>query len=78
MEKVFEACGLVPTVIVRKRRTSYRLGECMVELDELAGIGCFVEVEGPDEPTIFAVCQRLGLAGEPVSESYLAMVLRRG
>ncbi len=78
MEKVFEACGLVPTVIVRKRRTSYRLGECMVELDELAGIGCFVEVEGPDEPTVFAVSRQLDLAGEPVSESYLAMVLRRG
>jgi len=78
LEKVFEACGLVGTVVVRKVRTSYRLGECMVELDELADIGCFVEVEGPDEPAIFAVCQRLGLAGEPVSESYLAMVLRRG
>ena len=77
MEKVFEACGLVPTVVVRKRRTSYRLGQCMVELDELADIGCFVEVEGPDEPAVFAVCRRLGLGGEPVSESYLAMVLRR-
>jgi adenylate cyclase class IV len=50
----------------------------MVELDELAGIGCFVEVEGPDEPAIFAVSRALGLAGEPVSESYLAMVLRHG
>jgi adenylate cyclase class 2 len=78
MEKVFEACGLVPTVVVRKRRTSYRLGGCMVELDELADIGCFVEVEGPDEPTVFKVARRLGLAGEPVGESYLAMVLRRG
>ena len=78
MEKVFEACGLVATVVVRKRRTSYRLGGCMVELDELADIGCFVEVEGPDEPTVFEVARRLGLAGEPVSESYLAMVLRRG
>ena len=78
LEKVFEACGLVETVVVRKRRTSYRLGGCMVELDELADIGCFVEVEGPDEPTVFKVARRLGLAGEPVSESYLAMVLRRG
>ena len=76
LEKVFEACGLVPTVIVRKRRTSYRLGQCMVVLDELADIGRFVEVEGPDEPTVFAVSRRLGLTGEPVSESYLAMVLR--
>jgi adenylate cyclase class 2 len=78
LEKIFEACGLVETVVVRKRRTSYRLGGCMVELDELADIGCFVEVEGPDEPTVFEVARRLGLAGEPVGESYLAMVLKRG
>jgi adenylate cyclase class 2 len=78
LERVFEACGLVETVVVRKRRTSYRLGDCMVELDELADIGCFVEVEGPDEPTVFEVARRLGLPGEPISESYLAMVLRRG
>lgn len=78
MEKIFEACGLKPTAIVCKKRTSYRLDNCQVELDELPDIGCFVEVEGPDEKTIFALCERLGLTGEPVRESYLAMVLRRG
>ena len=50
---------------------------CLVELDELPDIGAFVEVEGPDEKTVFAVSESLGLAGEPISESYLAMVLRR-
>ncbi len=76
LEKIFDACGLEPTIIVRKKRTSYRLDNCQIELDELPGVGCFVEVEGPDEKTIFALCERLGLTGEPVSESYLAMVLR--
>ncbi len=75
MEKIFAACGLEPTAIVRKNRTSYLLGDCQVELDELPDIGCFVEVEGPDEKTVFAVSERLGLTGQPVSESYLAMVL---
>ena len=78
LEKIFDACGLTPTAVVRKKRTSYRLDDCQVELDELPDIGYFVEVEGPDEETIFALCERLGLTGEPVSESYLAMVLRRG
>ena len=78
LEKVFAACGMEPTVVVRKKRTSYRLGGCMVELDELAGIGRFVEIEGPDEREVFELARRLGLGGEPVSESYLAMVLRAG
>ena len=78
LEKIFDACGLAPTAVVRKKRTSYRLDDCQVELDELPDIGCFVEVEGPDEEAIFALCERLGLTGEPVSESYLAMALRRG
>ncbi len=75
MEKIFAACGLEPTAVVCKKRTSYRLQDCQVELDELPDIGCFVEVEGPDEKTVFAVSERLGLTGEPVGESYLAMVL---
>jgi len=78
MEKIFDACGITPTAIVSKKRTSYRLDDCQVELDELPDIGCFVEVEGPDEQAVFAVSARLGLTGEPTHESYLAMVLRRG
>jgi len=71
---IFSACGLRPMLTVQKRRTSFRLGGCAVELDELPALGCFVEIEGPDEQAIAAVRQRLGLAGEPITRSYVAMV----
>jgi len=77
LAKVFEACGLEPFAVVRKVRASYRLGECMVELDELEGIGKFVEIEGPSEAAVFELGEKLGLTGEPIQQSYLAMVIRK-
>lgn len=74
--KIFEACGLAPFAVVRKTRESYRLGGCMVELDELAGIGFFAEIEGPSEQAVFELAALLGIEGEPIGESYLAMVMR--
>lgn len=74
---IFGACGLEPFAVVRKTRTSFLLDPCMVELDELEGVGPFVEIEGPSEEAVFHVSRRLGLGGEPIHESYLAMVLKR-
>jgi adenylate cyclase class IV len=45
-----------------------------VELDELPHLGCFVEIEGPDEQSVLAVRDRLGLAGPGITKSYLAML----
>jgi predicted adenylyl cyclase CyaB len=80
LAEVFEALGYRPTIIVRKRRRSYRLGRCQVELDQLRRLGRFVEVEGPDEKTVSALCRRLGLTGPFITASYAAMVaqLRSG
>ncbi len=73
LAKIFAACGLEPTLVLQKRRASYRLGDCLVELDELPVLGRFVEIEGPDEPAVQAVRDRLGLAREPVGEPYAAL-----
>ena len=72
--EIFQACGLRAMLTIQKRRRSYRLGGCMVELDELPAIGCFVEIEGPDAEAVGAVRQRLGLAGEPITRSYVALI----
>jgi adenylate cyclase class 2 len=73
--EILRAVGLGETVTVRKKRTTYRLGECLVELDELPDAGRFVEVEAPDEPTLHAVCESLGLTGEPITDHYVNLVL---
>ena len=74
LERIFEACGLQPVLTIQKKRAGYRLGECVVELDELPRIGRFVEIEGPDEQAIWAARDRLRLAGEPITDSYVALV----
>ena len=81
VEEIFEAVGLAPTMTVQKRRASYRLGRCLVELDELPLIGCFVEIEAPSEKAILAVSRQLHLAGPPITDHYVNLVLaarRRG
>ncbi|MCH7813995.1 MAG: class IV adenylate cyclase, partial [Planctomycetes bacterium] len=41
--------GFVEVMVYAKRRDSYRLGNCRVELDEVPLLGCFVEIEGAAE-----------------------------
>jgi predicted adenylyl cyclase CyaB len=73
MAEVLEVCGLAVSMTIQKRRSSYRLDSCMVELDVLPFIGRFVEIEGPDEQTISATCRTLGLEGRTIHESYLRL-----
>ena len=73
--ELLEAVGLEQTLVIQKRRQSYRLGRCLVELDELPLIGTFVEIEGPSESAIATIASRLGLQGEPVADHYVALLL---
>ncbi|MFQ5494473.1 MAG: class IV adenylate cyclase [Phycisphaerae bacterium] len=59
-----------------KRRESWRLNDCRVELDEPPYLGLFVEIEGPDEPAIASVRRQLGLSDAThVPESYVALLV---
>jgi predicted adenylyl cyclase CyaB len=71
MVEVLEACGMVQSMVIQKRRSSYRLARCLVELDALPFIGRFVEIEGPDEEAIDALTHRLELQGRTIHDSYL-------
>jgi adenylate cyclase, class 2 len=72
MVEVFAACGLNEMLAIQKKRTGFRVGRCMVELDELPLLGCFVEIEGPDEHAVQAVREKLDLTeAEPLKEHYI-------
>ena len=76
-EKIFESLGYHKAVEVEKKRSIWLLDGCEVCLDELPRLGCFVEVEGPDEATITGVLAKLGLENQPhITESYAAMIAR--
>ena len=59
-----------------KRRQSWELGGCKVELDELPHLGCFVEIEGTSEKAIQKVQDALGLAQNPiVKTAYVGLMM---
>ncbi|MEW6581081.1 MAG: class IV adenylate cyclase [Chloroflexota bacterium] len=72
MDGILRALGYVPFMIYEKYRTTYRLGEAEVVLDEMP-FGPFCEIEGP-LPAIEAALDALGLAEYPrIGTSYLGM-----
>ena len=71
---ILAACGMKLTMKVQKRRSSYKLGRCMVELDELPVIGRFVEIEAAGEKLINAACRKLNLTAEPIADHYINLL----
>lgn len=85
MVHLLEALGYKAWITFQKRRESWVLpdapgpcpqaGECRIELDELPRLGCFVEVEGPNESVIRSVVQLIGLdPARSILRGYPAMI----
>jgi len=73
--QLFEALGYRESISFQKRRHSWKLADCKVELDEIPHLGHFVEIEGPSQEQVLSLRQTLGLAGEPmISKSYMALL----
>jgi len=73
--RLFDRLGYRPGISFEKRRQSWELDGCHVELDELPQLGKFVEIEGPNEGVILRVRDKLGLTQQPLEQkSYIAMV----
>ena len=70
------ATGFVEILVYQKRRETWLLAPCRIELDDVPELGCFVEIEGPDRHAVADVQQRLALdAALPVTPTYAAMML---
>ncbi|MHC1626930.1 MAG: class IV adenylate cyclase [Methanoculleaceae archaeon] len=75
--------GFVPAAEVRKVRDTYRIGEATVTLDQVEGLGEYVEIEviSDDTETASKIIERLrmelGIGGESIHESYLELIQRR-
>ena len=70
------AMGFERILCYQKRRESWTLDNCRIELDQLPRLGLFVEVEGPDDDAIRSVAAAIGLGDAPhVRESYVRMLM---
>jgi adenylate cyclase class 2 len=77
VRKLFENLGYQLTLSFEKRRESWRLGGCEVDLDELPYLGNYVEIEGPGEKDVESVRRSLGLEDLPVIKTgYISMLAR--
>lgn len=74
LAEILTSWGLRHVLMVQKRRASYRLGACRVELDLLPMIGSFVEVEGPGTRQIVRLCRKLSLPGGHSKTHYVRLL----
>jgi adenylate cyclase class 2 len=73
--RLFERLGLGVTLSFEKRRETWELGACKVELDEVPHLGPFVEIEGPGEAEVMRVRESLALEDRPIIKtSYSALL----
>ena len=77
MEEILQAIGMRDALVVQKRRASYKLGACLVELDDVTHLGRFIEIEGPSENAVLAAGEKLNLTGPPITLGYAEMLARK-
>ena len=75
MATLLEQLGFKQSLRYQKRRQSWQLDSCRVELDEIPHLGKFVEIEGPSDHAVMNARQKLGLVSSPlIKTSYVAML----
>jgi len=73
--QLLETLGYVAMLTFEKRRESWKIDKCMIELDQLPHLGSFVEIECPTEAEVLKLREKLGLADVPaVTSTYADLV----
>ncbi|MCQ8903027.1 MAG: class IV adenylate cyclase [Methanothrix sp.] len=79
-ERLLESLGFSRFAVVRKRRSKYRLGDAIVALDDVDGLGRFVEAEisadqesPADKARVLEIISSVGV-GRPIRLSYLELL----
>jgi adenylate cyclase, class 2 len=82
METILKRLGFVQVAEVEKWREYYSYRGATVSLDEVKGLGSFVEIEAPGSPGmenpeeyVRDIAKELGVEGEPILASYLELLL---
>lgn len=74
-DRLLKKLGYKRFLSFQKRRQSWKLDGCKVEIDEVPYLGQFIEIEGPGEEAVMRVRNRLGLSDRQlIKSSYVAML----
>jgi adenylate cyclase class 2 len=83
-EQILSRLGFIRTAGVGKWRETYTLGPATISLDDVEGLGTFIEIEviaDGARDTILSEIDRvkkeLGITGEAILDSYLELLLSR-
>jgi adenylate cyclase, class 2 len=83
-EDILERLGFRRTAIVDKMREYYRYDEASIALDDVQGLGFFVEIELTGDETsslaagrINEIANKIGVEGEHTLSSYLELLLAK-
>jgi len=72
------ALGYQLTLTFEKRRSEWRFDECTICLDEVAVLGKFLEIEGPDESAVRKILTALDLSDQQtIRQGYASMLYQR-
>jgi adenylate cyclase class 2 len=73
-----QALGYQLMLTFEKRRAEWLFDECTICLDEVAVLGKFLEIEGPDESAVRKVLTALGLSDQDsIRQGYSSMLYQR-
>ncbi len=72
---LLQRLGFTPVLSFEKKRESWQLNDCRIELDEMPHLGAFIEIEGPTEPSILKTQELLDLANLPsIKPGYISLL----
>jgi adenylate cyclase class 2 len=84
MGAILERLGFTAVAEVEKWREYYEYRGTLVSLDEVKGLGTFVEIEARTGPTgenpqevVMEIAKEIGVEGEPILASYLELLLAK-
>jgi adenylate cyclase class 2 len=83
-ERILENIGFRKTAIVDKVREYYSFENASIALDEVSGLGSYVEIEvmrseseASETSTIERIAEKIGVGGEQILASYLELILAK-
>ena len=74
LPEILEKLGFRRVANVVKDRFYAEFNDHTISLDRVEGLGCYIEVEGPDPE---GIVRELGIIGRLVEETYLELLLKK-